>query len=238
MKTTNNQLPATGHWRAFTLIELLAVIAIIGVLAAFTIPVLKAAKTAQYRRVARGELEAIETALENYKAKYGVYPPSNKNSAAPDYNPPLLSQLYYELSGTVRDGDYFVTLDGSSRIKAEDVKTAYGVDGFINCSRGSGEDAETARNFIANLRPNQFELRFKGFITNNLVGTTMLLTSIGGPDDNYKPLSASGLNPFRYVYPGTNNPASYDLWVQLVIGGKTNLICNWSKQVQINNPLP
>ena len=25
---------------------------------------------------------------------------------------------------------------------------------------------------------------------------------------------------------------------QLVIGGKTNLICNWSKQVQINNPLP
>ena len=22
------------------------------------------------------------------------------------------------------------------------------------------------------------------------------------------------------------------------IGGKTNLICNWSKQVQVNNPLP
>ena len=57
-------------------------------------------------------------------------------------------------------------------------------------------------------------------------------------DDAYQPLKAPGLNPFRYVYPGVNNPSSYDLWVQLVIGGKTNLVCNWSRQVQINSPLP
>ncbi len=36
------------------------------------------------------------------------------------------------------------------------------------------------------------------------------------------------LNPFRYIYPGTNNPTSYDLWIDLRISGKTNLICNWS----------
>ena len=47
------------------------------------------------------------------------------------------------------------------------------------------------------------------------------------------------MNPWRYNSSSpTNNPGSYDLWVQLSIGGKTNLICNWSKQVQINNPLP
>ena len=46
------------------------------------------------------------------------------------------------------------------------------------------------------------------------------------------------LNPWRYVCPGTNNPGSYDLWIQLSIAGKNNLICNWSEQVQIGSPLP
>jgi hypothetical protein len=54
-------------------------------------------------------------------------------------------------------------------------------------------------------------------------------------------LKGIDVNPWRYTsnpQSATNNPGSYDLWVQLVMGGKTNLICNWSKQVQINNPLP
>jgi len=47
------------------------------------------------------------------------------------------------------------------------------------------------------------------------------------------------LNPWRYNSANpTNNPGSYDLWIQLKIGGKTNLISNWSKQAQINSPLP
>jgi hypothetical protein len=35
-----------------------------------------------------------------------------------------------------------------------------------------------------------------------------------------------------------NNANGYDLWIQLVIGGKTNLISNWSQTVIINSPLP
>ena len=67
----------------------------------------------------------------------------------------------------------------------------------------------------------------------------LLLAAVGGPHPNYRPLGGSGINPWRYVSPGINNPSSYDLWVQLVISpGTTNLICNWSKSVQINNPLP
>ena len=34
------------------------------------------------------------------------------------------------------------------------------------------------------------------------------------------------------------NPNSYDLWIQLVISGKTNLICNWNSTVQFNQPFP
>jgi hypothetical protein len=75
-------------------------------------------------------------------------------------------------------------------------------------------------------------------ITNNNVATALLLGSVGGPDQSYQPLGVFGLNPWRYVCPGTNNPASYDLWIQLQIAGTTNLVCNWTKQVQKNIPLP
>lgn len=235
----------THHVFGFTLIELLVVISIIGVLAGFTIPVLAKIKEAQYKKVARAELERIETALEGYKAKYGTYPPGNQNPVG-TYMLPLtnsmFSQLYYELSGTtlttIGGQNYFVTLDGSAKILAnspgQDVKAAYGVGGFINNSKGSGEDASSAKNFLSGLSSKQINT-----VSNNGVAdTAMIVTSIGGPDANYNPVGVTAMNPFRYVFPGVNNPGSYDLWVQLVIKGRTNLICNWSKQVQINSPLP
>ena len=245
MNTIGNQKtpePETRNARGFTLIELLVVISIIGVLAGFTIPVLMSVKRQQYIKVARAELEQLQTALENYKAKYGVYPPSNQNLASSTYQPALLSQLYYELSGVTRTTiggvDYYVTLDGSAQIAETDVPKAYGVGGFINATKGTGEDAAPAQNFLSGLKANQLN----SFITNGPpvtgIRTTELVTAVGGPDQTYQPLGGAGINPFRYLYPGTNNPGSYDLWVQLVIRGKTNLICNWSKQVLINAPLP
>jgi prepilin-type N-terminal cleavage/methylation domain-containing protein len=236
MNKIGNRQSAIGNTLAFTLTELLVVISIMGVLAGFTIPVLKSAKAAQYKKAARGELEFIETALDNYKAKYGTYPPGNALPATATYQPALFSQLYYELAGTAQNGTYFVTLDGSAQIPVASVSTAYGagVGGFLNCTKGTGEDGLTAKNFLVGLN----HKNIYSYVTNNGVPTTEIVTSVGGPDDSYQPLSAAGLNPFRYVYPGVNNPGGYDLWVQLVINGKTNLICNWSRQVQINSPLP
>jgi prepilin-type N-terminal cleavage/methylation domain-containing protein len=224
--------------QAFSLIELLVVITIIGVLAAFIIVGLGAVKKWQYLHVAHVELDAIETALENYKAKYGAYPPGNTAS-------PMLNQLYYELSGTIyakiNGTDSYQTLDGASVISTNSVFNAYGVGGFVNCTKGSGEDAISAKNFLPGLKPKQVAYS----VTNNswiqppsAPLTDILVTSVGGPDNNYQPLNAPDLNPIRYLYPGTNNPNSYDLWVQLVIGGKTNLVCNWSRQVIVNSPLP
>jgi prepilin-type N-terminal cleavage/methylation domain-containing protein len=236
---------------AFTLIELLVVISIMAVLAALTIPVIHSVKRQQYIRNVQAEMQQVETALENYKAKYGFYPPSNQNGTN-SYLPldrSQFSQLYYELSGTtlVTNGGtiYFSTLDGSSQIKVTDVNTAYGVSGFINCSKGSGEDAVAAKNFLSGLTSKQINLQ----VTNNFIQTAMLVTSVGGPDPNYQPLNAQGLNPFRYVCPGVNNPNSYDLWIQLSIGStfsgvnnfvtpKKYLISNWNKNFVVNSPLP
>jgi hypothetical protein len=185
-------------------------------------------KRRQYISHTQAEMGQLTTAIDNYKTAHGFYPPDNPGN-------PLVNQLYYELEGTVNNGTNYTTLDGSSSINVSDVPTAFpGVGGFVNCSKpGSSEDSPQAKNFIHELSPRQ-----TGTDTNNGVGITILIASVGGPDLNYQPLNASGLNPWRYVSPGTNNPTSYDLWIQLVIGGKTNLVCNWSKEVQINNPLP
>jgi prepilin-type N-terminal cleavage/methylation domain-containing protein len=231
MNNIGNQKPGIKNFRAFTLIELLAVISIIGVLAGLTLVVLKPVKRLQYIKTAQAELNRIETGLDNYKARYGVYPPGNTNSA-------MLPQLYYELSGTTNNGSDYVTLDGSSTIAANALPNAYGVGGFINCSKGGDEDSVKAKNFLPSLKPNQISQNVTNKCNGGTVPTTILVTSVGGPDQSYQPLAAPGINPFRYVYPGTNNPNSYDLWVQLVISGQTNLVCNWSKQVQINTSLP
>ena len=237
MKTIANRKSQIANFRAFTLVELLVVISIMAVLAGFTIPVLKTVKAAQQKKVARAELEHLQTALENYKAKYGAYPPSNQNLPG-TYKAPftnsMFPQLYYELAGTKINGLNFETLDGSVSIPVASVNTAYGVGGFVNCTKGSGEDGAIAKNFLPSLSSKQI-----GSVSNNTIANTALLaTSIGGPDVAYQPLGISGLNPFRYVYPGVNNPGGYDLWVQLVISGQTNLICNWNRQVKINSPLP
>jgi prepilin-type N-terminal cleavage/methylation domain-containing protein len=237
-----NGLPAR---RAFTLIELLVVIAIIGVIASLTLGALGSVNKNKKISTARSELSQIETALENYKAKYGVYPPSNQSANSfytlQGMDRSEFSQLYYELSGTTNTGSLFVTLDGSASIPTSPALTppggvmdAYGVGGLVNCTKGSGEDVQAAIDFLPSLSTKQV---YNGY-TNNHTSTTILVTSVGGPDPTYQPLGASGLNPIRYVYPGTNNPSSYDLWVQLVIGGKTNLVCNWSKAVQVNAPYP
>jgi len=224
--------------QAFTLIELLVVISIIAVLAAFTIPVLGSIKRHEYINKTQAEMAQLETAIESYKSAYGFYPPSNPNYPA-TANQAMFSPLYFELLGTTNNNGTYQTLDNSASINTNDVMTGFGVGGFINCNKqDAGEDARPAKSFLSDLKPNQIS----SHTTNNGVLVTLLLGSSGGPDGSYKPIgpfSAPNVNPWRYVSPGINNPNGYDLWMQLVIKpGQTNLVCNWSKQVQINSPLP
>jgi len=216
---------------AFTLIELLVVIAIMATLAALILPVAGMVKKHQYLYNTQTQMAQLETAIDRYKAAYGFYPPDNPGN-------PLTNQLYYELVGTVfTNNNLYITLDGSVQINTNQFIPVFGsspgVGGFVNCSKpGAGEDAPAARNFLPDLKPNQIG-------TNN--GVTLLIGSVGGPDatSTYQPLPGSDLNPWRYNSSNpTNNPGSYELWIQLSIGKQTNLICNWTKKVQVNTSLP
>lgn len=67
--------------RGFTLVEMLVVIAIIGVLAAILVPTLyRVVVKARQNRIAQ-ELNQLHLAVESYKQKFGDYPPNFYDSA-------------------------------------------------------------------------------------------------------------------------------------------------------------
>jgi len=76
-KAMKNPLtPLRRQRAAFTLVELLVVIAIIAILAAMLLPALAAAKKAALKHKAKLEAQAIATAIEGYDSAYGRFPVS------------------------------------------------------------------------------------------------------------------------------------------------------------------
>lgn len=61
--------------RAFTLIELLIVVAILGILMSILLPALFMVSEQARQSQARAELRTLATALESYRDDWGVYPP-------------------------------------------------------------------------------------------------------------------------------------------------------------------
>jgi type II secretory pathway pseudopilin PulG len=189
---------------------------------------------------AQAELQQLETALENYKAKYGVYPPSNGTNG-------VVNQLYYELSGVIKTNGTFLTLDGNTSLSTGAFGNQFYGAGVLNCSQGGGEEGVTAKNFLPGLKANEIAYATNGTGSYATIPYYYLVTSVGGPDVGYHPPliynpPLTG-NPFRYVSPGLHNPNSYDLWVQLSINSTPvsphlYLVCNWSQQVARNSPMP
>jgi len=224
---SRSTLHAPRSTPAFTLIELLVVIAVIAILASLVIPVSGAVRAAGTKRRAMAELTQVETLIESYKEKLGHYPPDNPGN-------PLLNQLYYELMGTTNDAGTrsYITLDGSASVPVGGVSALFGpkVSGFVNSTAGGGGDeAGGATRFIKGLKPGQIAS------PNGPAKGPVLLVGVpwqkGPPPFDVPPLTGTNLNPWRYnTSTPTNNPNTYDLWLDVVIGGKPFRICNWNKQ--------
>lgn len=193
--------------RAFTLIELLVVIAIIGVLAGLIIGVGPGAYNKKVLSRVQTELAGLVTVIEHYNEKVGNYPPDNTNNPA---QPPL----FYELTGTISkdDGDpiTYRTINGQESILTSDVKRFFGIDGFSN----SDADSENVKNFYPNLKPSQFKE------ISTAPDVEVLVVPYKGPTGNLNPWRYNSSNP-------VHNPGSYDLWAEIVMGSKTNIIGNW-----------
>ena len=196
---THNPRPSL----AFTLIEMLVVIAIIGILAALFLAISGSASAKKKIARVKVELTQLSVMIDSYKDKLGYYPPDNPSE-------PRLNTLFYELSGTRPRGASYVTVDGSTSISAGDLLAVFGVKGFANSSADSTEVSI----FSKGLRQSQV-----AGITNP-ARAFVLSVPVAGP--------SPGLNTWRYVSTNpTNNPHGYDLWAEIVAGGKTVIIGNW-----------
>jgi prepilin-type N-terminal cleavage/methylation domain-containing protein len=212
---------------AFTLIELLIVIAIIGIIAGFIFVSTKAINRQKIQAKARAELATVESAIINYQTKLGHYPPDNPDS-------PWRNQLYYELLGVNLVGPNFVTLDGTAQIPAASVSTWIGpqVGGFVNLTTGSGDEGHPAIAFLKGLKPGQSATIAP---PGTPPGLTILACSVPWPANLVSVTGNNdGVNPVCYNSSApVNNPESFDLWIDVVINNQTNRVCNWSKQILI-----
>jgi len=233
---------------AFSLIEMLVVIAVIGVLAAMIFPVTKAVNRTRIKSRAKAEREQIVTAIQVYKSKRGHYPPDNHLPSG--YPNPYVNQLYYELAGTTNwvanGGVSYQTSDGQSQIDGHSISLALGsgVSGFVNtASGGSVEEGSTVVNcLMGSLRADQLGQTPSGF--KFLVCSIPLPASLryvpptppylGSGQVNTNSTAAPWYCAWRYNSSSpTNNPNSYDLWVDVILDGQTNRFSNWSRDAVI-----
>lgn len=203
---------------AFTLIELLVVIAIIGIIAALVAGLAAKAKIGRTRARVQVELQQLETAIDSYKEKKGFYPPSNGNT-----NNVFTNQLFYELTGTIFNPDPandFQTINGSEKIKVQDIKNFFNADGFANSSTAA--DRSEVKNFFPGLKSSQYAE------ISSSPDVEVLVVPVEGPNDIE--VNGKKINPWRYnSRTPVHNPDSYDLWAEIILAGKTNIIGNWKE---------
>lgn len=216
MEIESINLKKTKRAGAFTLIELLVVIAIIGIVATLVLGLVGRAVTSRKISRVKTELAQLETAIDSYQLKKGFYPPSNG-----DTNIVITNQLFYELKGTTFTNGEFQTLDGTERIKDSDIGDFFTVKGFANSSPKGAETIE-AKNFFPGLKSTQYAP------ISTSPDVKVLVVPVEGPNDIT--VGTKKINPWRYnSSTPTHNPDSYDLWAEILIAGKTNIIGNWKE---------
>jgi prepilin-type N-terminal cleavage/methylation domain-containing protein len=205
--------------RAFSLIEMLVVIAVIGILAAILLGVLPGVAHRKKMALVQVELTQLQNAIDYYKEKNGFYPPDNRKAVpGPDSKRP---PLFYELVGTTHKGDEYFPLNGAPRLSSADITTAFGEGGFLN----SGEEGEV-QNFYPTLSARQYQ---RDPNNNNVVYLVAPAKASTGSEFNTWRYIVSKPRPGPNDRVPTHNPNSYDLWAEVVYGGKTNEVGNWKK---------
>lgn len=154
----------------FTLVEMLVVIAIIGILAALVVGGASHARETMVRSRVKAELNQLVSAIESYHKKYGFYPPDNQQSPQrPQHN-----QLFYELTGEGFYNNYSVPADWS-------VEFGPKIKGIVNAK-------DESKNFFPNVG-----VPGKNFDTNSI--PHRLVVPAEGPEGRINPWRYVSSNP-------------------------------------------
>jgi prepilin-type N-terminal cleavage/methylation domain-containing protein len=222
-KIPHSEFRTPNSKSAFTLIEVLVVVSIIAILMALILGAAGYAMSRARRSRVETERTLLETAIQSYKADKGFYPQDNTNNYG-------MSPLFYELTGTTITlnagvpASYFSATSGDT-LPVANVTNIFDVGGFVNAST----DPSQVKNYFAAANKSART----GKVVTNGVTVTVVGVVIQGPiqlpTTNYQTISPwfyNSSNP-------TNNPGSYDLWMDVYYSGKTNRISNWSQNPQL-----
>ena len=217
--------------RAFTLIELLAVIAIIALLAGIVLGVSGLATWKSRESRIKAEKDRLVTAIEDYKAVMGNYPPDNQDSSLKVDDPKQYHErcgknsLFYELSGCTFDnanGGTFTTQNKAESVKASDLRNAFGAKGVENSARNKRDIPYKGISF----KPNQFSELDK------FPDVQVLIVPVDKAPYLIDGKGGRKLNTWFYDASSTNrhNMETYDLWAEITgRDGKPAIIGNWKE---------
>ena len=104
--------------RAFTMLELLFVIAIIGMLIALLLPAVQAAREAARRLQCSNNLAQVIIATKNYEQSFGVLPSGTVNDTGPIRNVPIGNHMGWipRLLPFIEQGTLYSTIDFSKGV--------------------------------------------------------------------------------------------------------------------------
>jgi prepilin-type N-terminal cleavage/methylation domain-containing protein len=205
---------------AFTLIELLVVIAIIGLLAGMVLTLSGTATAVSRKSRVTAELRRLQTAIDDYKAVMGNYPPDNPDMNLEHYERCGKNPLFYELSGCTFEAGKFTTQNKAATVDAATLKTALGAKGVENSARSKKDIPWRGVGF----KPNQYA---------GLSAYPDVDILIVPVDKGPHLLDGAGnrkLNAWFYDASSTNrhNMETYDVWAEYVgRPGEANVIGNW-----------
>lgn len=206
---------------AFTLIEVLVVISIIGVLASLVVSLASGATLKSKISRCKVERDRIIVAMESYKSDFGSYPPDNYNAEKRVVNP-AMNSLFYELTGTVFMPlrDEFRPVLGNQSVSSGVIKMAFNTDGFANSSVNTND----VKRYLTVTPAQVGDVSVTGEAYVKVLKSPLDWL----PNRSDAPLANSVVNPWRYVRTGaTNNPTSFDLWTEFLVGGKLRTVGNW-----------
>ena len=204
--------------RAMTLLELLVVFAIMVIVAGLVVGLAGVASEKGKISRAQAERDKLVMLIETYRAKVGMYPPENRQTPFR----PEANSLFYELAGAVRyPGTPTIYSNVFGTVTDLELNAAFGVDGMINAITPT-EDVMDVKRVLKQVKPDQLAQVF-----GNTRSFVVPIDGLSGKPNPWKYKVGTNSVYTTPTYKGMHNPETFDLWVEIVVRNKTNVIGNW-----------